>query len=268
MAVEVVVSTVLGKLADLVFEEANFLQEVKNQVEWIKVELQGMICFLRDANEKQEGDTRVKNWIAKIQDMAYNVEDIIDIVIMRKEEEKNRKTIKKYTSIFSDMKARHEVGDELVRIRTKHHEISERRGDLKTLKQQLVNNDCGWRVVSIVGMGGLGKTTLAKKVYNSKDAIEHFGQCCAWIYVSQVYSAKGLLEDIWKMVKDFTKDNSTVGPIEEKISKKLRHRYLVVMDDVWDVDVWNCVKAAFSDLGNGGRMLLTTRNRDVALHAD
>ncbi|KAK9281597.1 hypothetical protein L1049_004500 [Liquidambar formosana] len=313
MAVEAVVSVLVEKLAALLIEEGKFLDEVRDQVDWIRAELQGMTCFLRDADDKQEGDARVKNWIAEIRDASYDVEDIVDTLILRKEQKKNENTIKRYMSIFGDLKFRYEAIDDIGRIRTKLREISERRStygiknlavtgeassyavkrlrerrrssphfdesdvigvedDLETLKSRLVDddleNDLKRRVVSIVGMGGLGKTTLAKKVYNSKEVTDRF-QCRLWIYVSQSYSAKGLLDEIGKKVMKKLEDDLTLGQMEERLSFYLEmERYLIVMDDVWDVDAWNSVKAAFPDSRNGSRVLLTTRNREVALQAD
>ncbi|KAK9274602.1 hypothetical protein L1049_021851 [Liquidambar formosana] len=274
MAVEAVVSVVIEKLADLLIAEAKLLSEVKDQVEWIKDELRAMICFLRDADDKQGGDARVENWKAEIRDVAYDAEDIIDALILRKEQKKNEKTVKRLAA---------EVGADIKRIRTKLAEISERRStygienlavvgeassytvkrlrgdrgrrrsspysdesdvigveeDLKSLASRLVENEAKRRVVSIVGMGGLGKTTLAKKVYNSNMSP----------IVSNVV-AKGLLEDIWRKVMGNSEDNLAIEQMEEKLSSYLEEkRYLVVMDDVWDIDAWNSVKAAISSLG-------------------
>ncbi|WJZ84314.1 hypothetical protein VitviT2T_003923 [Vitis vinifera] len=62
----------------------------------------------------------------------------------------------------------------------------------KNVKQMLLNGEMRRAVVSIVGMGGLGKRTLAKKVYNDNDIQQYF-DCHAWSYVSQEYAIKELL---------------------------------------------------------------------------
>ncbi|KAF8388702.1 hypothetical protein HHK36_025382 [Tetracentron sinense] len=91
MAVDAVVSILVEKLAYLLVQEAVFLRGVKDQVEWVRAELIRMQCFLKDADEKQGGDARVKNWVAEIRDVAYDAEDIIDNFILKKEQKQRRR---------------------------------------------------------------------------------------------------------------------------------------------------------------------------------
>ncbi|XP_042399667.1 putative disease resistance RPP13-like protein 3 [Zingiber officinale] len=144
--------------------------------------------------------------------------------------------------------------------------------DIKGIKRLLFDISSTDRVVlSVVGPGGLGKTTLANKIYKSADVKKYF-QCKAWVSVSQKYGVKELLCSIVKQVFDF-KDEQVKGmeelEMKEKLSEHLRdRRYLVVMDDIWQVAAWNAIKAAFPKESAGSRVLLTTRRMNVANVAD
>ncbi|XP_049387175.1 putative disease resistance RPP13-like protein 3 [Solanum stenotomum] len=129
-------------------------------------------------------------------------------------------------------------------------------------------------VVSIYGMGGLGKTTLARNLYTSPNIASSF-PTRAWICVSQEYNSMDLLKTIIKSIQGCTKETldllerMTEGDLEIHLHKLLREsKYLVVVDDVWKKETWESLKKAFPDSKNGSRIIITTRNEDVAKRAD
>nr|XP_027116971.1 putative late blight resistance protein homolog R1B-14 isoform X1 [Coffea arabica] len=124
-------------------------------------------------------------------------------------------------------------------------------------------------IVPIVGMAGLGKTTLAKKVYNDNSIIYNF-HIRLWCTVSQAYNMKNVLLQIlcsdgkhsW-MDDEF--QNLDEHALLEKLYKKLKeNRYLVVFDDVWDIKVWNELRISFPDDKKGSRIIFTSRYSNVA----
>nr|GMC83987.1 disease resistance protein RPM1-like [Ipomoea batatas] len=126
-------------------------------------------------------------------------------------------------------------------------------------------------IISIVGMGGLGKTTLATKVYNDKEVQRDF-ECCAWISLSQACQIEELLRSI---VRELLKADQVNIPnhlgsmtyrqlIEMFIEYLHSRRYLVVLDDVWAIDLWSRIRKAFPENNLGSRIILTTRNKNVA----
>ncbi|KAL8504234.1 hypothetical protein ACS0TY_022822 [Phlomoides rotata] len=119
------------------------------------------------------------------------------------------------------------------------------------------------QVISILGMPGLGKTTLANKLYNHPSVSCRFDKL-SWCVVSQTYETQSILANILSHI------NSEVGKcsileMKEHIHKTLKgRRYLIVLDDVWDSNVLGELLTCLPDDGNGSRVLLTSRNKDVA----
>ncbi|CAA6663973.1 unnamed protein product [Spirodela intermedia] len=73
---------VVQRVGDLLINEAVFLYSVKDQVEWVKEELQAMECFLKDADSKSKGDERVKNWVRQVREIAYRAEDLVESFVL------------------------------------------------------------------------------------------------------------------------------------------------------------------------------------------
>nr|UBY07414.1 NBS-LRR disease resistance protein [Dasypyrum villosum] len=123
------------------------------------------------------------------------------------------------------------------------------------------------RVLSIVGFGGLGKTTLANEVYRK---IQERFDCHALVSVSQKPDTKKIIKDLISQMSrnsEFTKDmeswdeQKSIGKLRELLQHK---RYLVIIDDIWSISAWKAINCAFPENNSSSRIITTTRILEVA----
>ncbi|XP_075673417.1 disease resistance protein RPP13-like [Castanea sativa] len=379
-----VVSFLLENLTQLLIQESELLGGVEDQVRILENELSLINRFLLNSEGKRH-DKLVKEVVSQIRDVAYEAEDVIDTFIMTETKHRKRSKLRKAFHYFDRASALHEVAKKIERIKNDIKEICENKNkygieiaessggdaeaeeilhrrrkdveedyvvgfdhDTEELEKQLIEGSSQLNVVSIIGMGGLGKTTLAKKIYNKNNVKNYFDFRC-WVYVSHEYRIRELLleilkalaplprvmfraelkeellrglEDKYSLNEDRSKDTLTEdlkrfkemndeafkkawseflkdmkehndlkillsGFVRDFYSKngvKLKDmtddelkselleilkemRYLIVMDDIWNTEVWNKVSSSFPNNSNGCRILITSRIKEVALHA-
>ncbi|KAL3325339.1 hypothetical protein AABB24_039103 [Solanum stoloniferum] len=118
-------------------------------------------------------------------------------------------------------------------------------------------------------MGGLGKTTLAKAVYNDKRVKNHFG-LKAWYCVSEGYDVlritKGLLQEIGKFDSKDVYNN--LNQLQVKLKESLKgKKFLIVLDDVWNdnYNEWDDLRNSFVQGDVGSKIIVTTCKESVAL---
>ncbi|KAL5706607.1 hypothetical protein ACHQM5_024752 [Ranunculus cassubicifolius] len=121
------------------------------------------------------------------------------------------------------------------------------------------------RCIGIVGMGGMGKTTITQEIFNNQQVVDHF-QERIWVTFSQVFSEK----DIVKSMMTQLRVDVTVPKIDEmsQIHQSLKNKnYLIVMDDVWDIDDdWWRLLSSYLPEGEAcsKSIIITTRKENVA----
>ena len=122
------------------------------------------------------------------------------------------------------------------------------------------------RVIAIIGMGGLGKTTLAQLAFNDKEAQTHF-DLRVWVCVSDDFNVLKLTQTILQSVAAGGSDFNDLNQLQLKLKEQLSgKKFLLVLDDVWNEKrhVWETFYHPMRSGGaQGSRVIVTTRNQGV-----
>ncbi|KAI5678162.1 hypothetical protein M9H77_09112 [Catharanthus roseus] len=136
---------------------------------------------------------------------------------------------------------------------------------------QLTSDEKELQIVSIVGMPGIGKTTLADSLYDHP-SVASFFHVRARVRVSKSYQRRKLLVDILQGLIGGTEnlyEECDEHVIEEELYKSLKgQRYLIFMDDLWDIRPWLDIKACFNNDKKGSRIIFTSRSLNIASQAN
>ncbi|KAH0678410.1 hypothetical protein KY284_019495 [Solanum tuberosum] len=306
------VSFAVLKLGDFLIQQVSLRTNLRDEIGWLKTELLIIQSFLKDAEQKKSGDHRIQQWVFEINSIANDAVAILETYSF--EAGKGASRLKACACICRKEKKFYNVAEEIQSLKQRIMDISRKRetygitninsnaGEgssnqvttlrrttsyiddddifvgfqdvVQTLLAQLLKAEPRRSVISIHGMGGLGKTTLARNLYNSPNIVSSF-PTRAWICVSQEYNPMDLLKTIIKSIQGCTKE--TLDLLEKMAETDLENhlrdllkgrKYLVVVDDVWKREAWKGLKRAFPDSKNSSRVIITTRQGDVAERAD
>ncbi|XP_048546577.1 disease resistance protein RGA5-like [Triticum urartu] len=292
-----VMSTLSAKLAKLMGDEYIKRKEVRKQASFLKKELSTINAVLEQLELMDELAPALKNWRDDVREISYDMENCIDD-FMRQfgGEDAEASFVGEAAELHKRLCELHRIANQMEELRTLVVEANARRESYKIddCKPSFVGVDprlsavyqeatslvgidgprgevANWlmdtqkklKVVSVVGFGGLGKTTLSKQVY---DKIRGHFKSVAFISVSQKPDMRVLLNRLQlKLGISVSSHDCGFEDIIEELRKYLADkRYLIVLDDLWDQSAWNTISLAFPENGNGSRIIVTTRVEDVA----
>ncbi|KAL3354673.1 hypothetical protein AABB24_019022 [Solanum stoloniferum] len=256
------VSEWLNELRDAVDSAENLIEEVNYEALRLKVE--GQHQNLAETSNQQVSDLN----LCLSDDFCLNIKEKLEDTI---------ETLKDLQEQSGDLGLKEHFGSTKQETRTPStslvddSDIFGRQNEIEDLINRLLSGDANGKiltVVPIVGMGGLGKTTLAKAVYNDERVKNHFG-LKAWFCVSESYDAfritKGLLQEIGSF--DLKVDDN-LNQLQVKLKESLKgKKFLIVLDDVWNdnYNEWDDLRNVFVQGDIGSKIIVTTRKVSVAL---
>ncbi|KAI8555908.1 hypothetical protein RHMOL_Rhmol05G0212400 [Rhododendron molle] len=300
---EAIFGIIAQKAAELAasqfIKESSRLSRVREDLDWIVSEMRYIQSYLKEVDVKQSRTNGVAKFISDIWDLAYDVEDIIDTYLPKMRLSRSR--WKRHLD-FSNMRIAHGFVKEVEGIKRRVHDITRalqtfginasslsRSGEedtwdprqsfpypdepsvvgfeikIETLLHKVLDSGSHHHVVSIIGAAGLGKTTLARKVYHDDRLRQHF-ECIAWICVSERPNVKKLLQDIAGQVG--LRKVNTEHNVEIDLFEFLScNRYVIIIDDIWHTEAWDALRHGLPiNSKYGSRIILTSRNRDVGVY--
>ncbi|KAH6772026.1 hypothetical protein C2S51_010430 [Perilla frutescens var. frutescens] len=142
--------------------------------------------------------------------------------------------------------------------------------DFKKVTEQLLSEEKQRLVIPITGLPGLGKTTLARSIYENQRITSQFS-IRAWVTVSQDFNFQEIFSSILSSMESknyraghYAKQGDERTLLNYLHQELYNSKYLIVLDDVWEARVWDRVAVAFPDKENGSRVLITSRIPAVA----
>uniref|UniRef100_A0A6N2MJY8 ParB-like N-terminal domain-containing protein n=2 Tax=Magnoliopsida TaxID=3398 RepID=A0A6N2MJY8_SALVM len=286
-------------------EEVNLVGDVKKQVHKLKSNLIVIQSVLEDAERKQVKERAVRVWLDNLKDVCYDMDDVLDEwsyailtwktgircsflgspcfrlnqVVQRRDIALKIKEVSEKVDEIANERARHGLQinrgtDEIQRLISTslvdELNVCGRDNEKKIIVSKLLAESSQEArdvdVISLVGLGGIGKTTLAQLAFNDVEVTDHFEEKI-WVCVSEPFDEVRIAKDILEQLEGSTPNMAELQSLLPRVSQSINgKRVLLVLDDVWTEDhrQWEQLKPSLAGCARGSRILVTTRKGAVA----
>jgi hypothetical protein len=144
-----------------------------------------------------------------------------------------------------------------------------READKESITHMMLSNEFDKEgdvsVIPIIGMGGLGKTTLTQLVFNDERVSAHF-ESRMWVFVTPKFDPTRILKEIMQFHSKIKLDDSSTSHLQARLLEFIRgQHFLLVLDDVWteDISKWDFLKGLLKQGAKESRVLVTSRSSKV-----
>nr|XP_004236959.1 putative late blight resistance protein homolog R1A-3 [Solanum lycopersicum] len=291
------VNFLLENLLQLLSDHINLIHGLDDEFNSLLEEVQRLKVLVDDACKFQnDNDTSM---VKEVQIIIHRVEDLTDKFLVQAKLHQQGSIAKRFHStIISDFAIQiRKINDDLkifhqnnkqafttnitVHIPKITQRITQGEDDevvgfdeeAQQVMKRLVEGPNCLDIIPVVGMPGLGKSTLARKIYNEFEFSYEFFSI-VWVYVGREYKIKDTCVRILKCFeKSIEEDvmNGDVDALGKAIRDAIRDRggrCLIVLDDVWEAEVVDVVKRVLPGNNKGHRIMMTTRHANLASYAN
>ncbi|PPR81982.1 hypothetical protein GOBAR_AA38732 [Gossypium barbadense] len=252
------VSSWIDELKDVVYEAEDLLDDISTEALRNKVE----------SEDHQNTRAIVKQVFTRFLPSSNPFKDKVEEILGRLEVIVSQKDTLKLEGNSGAEKAyqRSRETSSLVDESGVYGRNGEKEDIMELLHRQNLYADNKVDVIPIVGMGGLGKTTLAKLIYNDQQVAEWF-ELKAWVCVSEESDPSKVTKAILQELPGGCDDSQSLNQLQLKLKDKLSgNKFLLVLDDVWNENpnAWEELRIHFSFGAQNSKIIVTTRHENVA----
>ncbi|XP_038987786.1 putative disease resistance protein RGA1 [Phoenix dactylifera] len=270
---------ILQELKDAAYDAEDLLDEFEYQVLQQKAEskenqrgnfLSSSLTLARNVfNRDGDAVAKVREVMGRLDSIADDMEKIIRLLALDDEGKEYQRSARRETSSFltePEVFGREKEKSKLIKLLLNSGDATEPDDDLVRVCSMRQKKD-SIPVLPVVGIGGIGKTTLAQHIYDDPEVNDYF-KLKIWVCVSDNFDVKRLTKEIIESVtRERLSDHQNLNCLQEILKEKIMSkRFLLVLDDIWNDDrnEWDRLCAPLRFGLQGSKILVTTRSQKIA----